>query len=68
MPEFLRDPKFWWSVYGLIVAILTYFVPNIPKEIMAAVEALVSVILAGLTVNSARKRAELRKSLLKNKR
>ena len=68
MPEFLKDPKFWWSVYGLIVAILTYFVPNIPKEIMAAVEALVSVILAGLTVNSARKRAEFRKSLLKNKR
>ena len=68
MPEFLRDPKFWWAVYGLIVAILTQFVPDIPKEIMAAVEALISVVLAGLTVKAAQKRAELRKSILANRR
>ena len=64
MPEFLRDPKFWWAIYGLILAIVTYFFPGIPPAILAAVEALISVILTGLTIQSARVRAQERRALL----
>ena len=58
--DMIRDPKFWWAVYGLLLAILTYFVPSLPKEIMAAVELLITVILSFLTVKTVRAKAQLR--------
>ncbi len=63
--ELLRDPKLWMAAYALLHAILIYFVPGIPDTIWFAVDALVAVIVGGLTANAARQRTMLRRKQYK---
>lgn len=49
----LKDSRFWAAVLVLINAILFYFMPDFPKEIWAAVDALAAVIIGSLATRTA---------------
>lgn len=49
------DSRFWSAVVLLGNAVLHYFVPDFPKEIWAAIDALAAVVIGTISVNGARK-------------
>lgn len=49
----LHSRKFWIAVFGLIQTIVFNFVPNFPKEIWMAIDALVSVLIVTIAVEDA---------------
>ena len=46
----LKSRKFWLAVFGLVTAILFYFVPNFPTEIWISIEVLVMVLIAAIAI------------------
>lgn len=53
MDLLLRDSRFWAALLALVTAILLYFVPSFPKEIIAAFDALAAVIIGVLATRGA---------------
>ena len=49
----LYSRKFWLAVFGLVAAILFYFLPDFPPEIWIAVEVLVAVLIASIAIEDA---------------
>ena len=58
----LTNSKFWTALFLLIQAIVFYAAPNFPKEIWAAIDAFVSVVISIVLVKQVRDdRAELKR-------
>lgn len=45
----VHDAKFWAAVLLLLQAVLFFFVPEFPREIWAALSAVLGIVFAALT-------------------
>jgi len=61
----IRDSRFWLALYALIQAILFYAVPDFPKEIWTAIDALIVVVIGLITGKAASAKAALLRSVRK---
>jgi len=60
LSDLLHDAKFWTAVVALANAVLFYFEPEFPKEIWTAIDALLAIVIAGLTARSVAVKAQAR--------
>jgi hypothetical protein len=51
--DLLRDSRFWAAVVALLNVVLFYLVPTFPKEIWAAINAVLAVVIGALATKSA---------------
>lgn len=61
--DLLRDARFWSAVVVLLNAVLLYFVPNFPKEIWAAIDALLAIVIGSLATRGAVAKARARRAV-----
>jgi len=61
LSDLLHDAKFWTAVVALANAVLFYLEPEFPKEIWAAIDALLAIVIAGLTARSVAVKAQERR-------
>jgi hypothetical protein len=59
--DLFKKPEFWAAVVLLVKTVLFYFLPQFPKELWSAIDALLAVILGFLTANRVRNYIESRK-------
>lgn len=59
----IRDSRFWLALYALVQAILFYAVPDFPKEIWAAIDALIVVVIGIITGKAAAAKAAVARSM-----
>ena len=52
MKILLKSRKFWLAVFGVIQAIVLYYL-NVPSEIWQTIAGLVAVVIAGIAVEDA---------------
>jgi hypothetical protein len=57
----LRKPEFWTAVALLVKTVLFYVLPSFPKEIWAAVDAILVIIIGTLTANRVATKFEVNK-------
>jgi type III secretory pathway component EscV len=51
--DLLRDSRFWAAVVALANVVLFFFVPTFPKEIWAAINAVLAVVIGTLATKGA---------------
>ena len=51
--DLLRDAKFWAAVVALLNAIVFFVDPQFPKEIWAAIDALLAVVIGSMATREA---------------
>ena len=56
MAGLLKSRKFWLAVFGVVQAIVLYYV-DVPEEIWQTIAALVAVLIAGIAVEDAGEKA-----------
>jgi hypothetical protein len=49
----ITSRRFWLAVFGIAQSVVFVYVPSFPKDIWIAVDALVTVLIAALTVDDA---------------
>lgn len=49
----LHSRKFWLALFGVVQTVIFNFVPNFPRDIWIAIDLLVGVVIAGVTVEDA---------------
>ena len=54
MKRLLYSRKFWLAVFGVVQAIVLYYL-NVPKEIWQSIAALVAVLIASIAYEDAGK-------------
>lgn len=59
--DLLRDAKFWAAVVALLNAVIFFVDPQFPKEIWAAIDALLAVVIGGLATRGAAEKAKVRR-------
>jgi divalent metal cation (Fe/Co/Zn/Cd) transporter len=48
-----KKASFWLAVVGVLQSLLFYYVTDVPQSIWIAIDALIGVVIASLTVNDA---------------
>lgn len=51
MDKLIKSSKFWFGVWALAQAVIAFAVPNFPKEIKLALDALVAIVITAVTVD-----------------
>jgi hypothetical protein len=53
MASLLKSRKFWLAVFGAVQTILFQFVPDFPKDVWVAIDAIVGVLIAAIAIEDA---------------
>lgn len=49
----LQSRKFWLAVFGIVQTLVFNYVPNFPRDVWVAIDLLVGVVIAGITIEDA---------------
>jgi hypothetical protein len=53
MKGLLVSRKFWLAVFALVSTIVFQFLPQFPKEVWQAIDALIGVLIASIAIEDA---------------
>ncbi len=53
LQRLLRSRKFWWAIFGIAQTVLFQYVPDFPRDVWLAIDALVGIAIAAIAVEDA---------------